>query len=163
MLPSSSAAGQGEHADIERPLPAAGAWLPAITARFARRNAHKHCPCASQIQTRDIAGFLDTRYQLLQIRANNRTNWLGFAVAHHLSNNFDLAVQVLEAYESTVDEIPDGEAYEHSELLLYKAMVLQEGGRAQEALHLLVASQVAPTLRLSCAAGPMAGSQLRLF
>ena len=112
--------------------------------------------CAPQIQTRDMAGFADTRYQLLQNRANNRTNWLGFAVAHHLSSNYDLAVQVLEAYESTVEEVPDAEAYEHSELLLYKAMVLQEGGRAQDALQLLVASQVAaswlPPLRACCCA-----------
>eukprot|EP00879_Flechtneria_rotunda_P033382 GHRR01036968.1.p1 GENE.GHRR01036968.1~~GHRR01036968.1.p1 ORF type:complete len:183 (+),score=37.76 GHRR01036968.1:1140-1688(+) len=55
-----------------------------------------------QIQMRDIPGFVDTRYRLLQLRSNNRNNWISFAIAHHLDGNYELAVQILTAYESTL-------------------------------------------------------------
>lgn len=63
-------------------------------------------PCAfaanPQIQMRDLSGFVDTRHRLLQLRSNNRNNWISFAVAHHLDGNYELAVQILAAYESTL-------------------------------------------------------------
>lgn len=40
------------------------------------------------------------------------------------------------------DELSPSEAYEHSELLAYKGMVLQEGGQAEAALSLLEQQQV---------------------
>lgn len=55
-----------------------------------------------QIQMRDISGFVDTRYRLLQLRSNNRNNWIAFAIAHHLDGNHELCVQILSAYESTL-------------------------------------------------------------
>ncbi|WIA19181.1 hypothetical protein OEZ85_003826 [Tetradesmus obliquus] len=94
-----------------------------------------------QIQMRDIGGFVDTRYRLLQLRANNRNNWISFAIGHHLGGNHELCVQILSAFESTLDEVPPSEAYEHSELLAYKAQVLQEGGQPEAALTLLEQQQ----------------------
>ncbi|WIA39458.1 hypothetical protein OEZ86_005557 [Tetradesmus obliquus] len=94
-----------------------------------------------QIQMRDIGGFVDTRYRLLQLRANNRNNWISFAIGHHLDGNHELCVQILSAFESTLDEVPSSEAYEHSELLAYKAQVLQEGGQPEAALTLLEQQQ----------------------
>lgn len=47
-----------------------------------------------QVQMRDLQGFADTRQQLLTIKPNNRNHWISFAVAHHLSKNYDMAVQV---------------------------------------------------------------------
>jgi hypothetical protein len=55
-----------------------------------------------QIQMRDVGGFVDTRYRLLQLRSNNRNNWISFAIAHHLDGNHELCVQILSAYESTL-------------------------------------------------------------
>lgn len=53
--------------------------------------------------------------------------------------------QVLDAYEKTQEEEePASEAYERSELLLYKASVLAEGGKAADALALLDNNQVRP-------------------
>jgi hypothetical protein len=49
---------------------------------------------------------------------------------------------VLDAYEKTQEEEPASEAYERSELLLYKASVLAEGGKAADALALLDGNQV---------------------
>lgn len=51
---------------------------------------------------RDMSGFVDTRYRLLQLRSNNRNNWIAFAIAHHLDGNHELCVQILSAYESTL-------------------------------------------------------------
>lgn len=51
---------------------------------------------------RDIPGFVETRYRLLQLRPNNRNNWVTFAVAHHLDGNYDMSEQIISAYESTV-------------------------------------------------------------
>ncbi|KAF8055089.1 NAA15 [Scenedesmus sp. PABB004] len=92
-----------------------------------------------QIQMRDIPGFVETRYRLLQLRANNRNHWISWAIGHHLDGNHDLCVQILSAYESTLDEVPASEAYEHSEMLAYKASVLAEGGQPEAALSLLEA------------------------
>ncbi|KAL6772109.1 hypothetical protein ACKKBG_A28965 [Auxenochlorella protothecoides x Auxenochlorella symbiontica] len=88
-----------------------------------------------QIQMRDLPGFLETRQTLLELKATNRQNWLAFAVAHHLNGNHDVAVKVLDSYGATMDEEAAAhEPYETSEVLLYKAQILEEGGQAEEAL-----------------------------
>jgi hypothetical protein len=48
------------------------------------------------------------------------------------------------------DEISPSEAYEHSELLAYKALVLQEGGQAEAALALLEQQQVSNHYQVQC-------------
>jgi hypothetical protein len=40
--------------------------------------------------------------------------------------------------------VPPSEAYEHSEMILYRALVLEEGGQIQEALAYLDTSKVGP-------------------
>mmetsp|Transcript_486 Transcript_486/g.1020 ORF Transcript_486/g.1020 Transcript_486/m.1020 type:complete len:894 (-) Transcript_486:3118-5799(-) len=90
-----------------------------------------------QVQRRDLPGYVETRHQLLGLKASNRLHWVSLAVAHHINKSYDVAVQVLESYEKTLDEVPASEAYEHSEMLMYKAQVLSEGGRAQDALGVL--------------------------
>ncbi|KAG2432388.1 hypothetical protein HYH02_012960 [Chlamydomonas schloesseri] len=90
-----------------------------------------------QIQLRDLQGFVDTRHQLLSAKPSNRSHWITFAVAHHMNGNHELAVEVLNQFEATLEEVPAGEAYEHSEMLLYAAQVLAEGGKPEEALAYL--------------------------
>ncbi|DBA72018.1 TPA: hypothetical protein ACH3X2_010757 [Trebouxia sp. C0005] len=90
-----------------------------------------------QIQMRDIPGFVDTRQQLLQLKSNVKGHWLGFAIAHHLNGNHALAVQILDSFEETQEEVPDNEQYEQSEMVMYKAMILKEGGQLEQALDLL--------------------------
>jgi peptide alpha-N-acetyltransferase len=51
---------------------------------------------------RDISGFVETRYRLLQLRPNNRNNWVTWAVAYHLDGNHDMAVQIIKGFESTL-------------------------------------------------------------
>jgi peptide alpha-N-acetyltransferase len=93
-----------------------------------------------QAQMRDLAGFVETRQQLLTLKPNHRMNWIGFAVAHHLNSNASKAIDILEAYEGTLDDDypPDNERCEHGEMLLYKISLLEECGlleRALEELH----------------------------
>ncbi|KAE8680788.1 hypothetical protein F3Y22_tig00111366pilonHSYRG00093 [Hibiscus syriacus] len=93
-----------------------------------------------QAQMRDLSGFVETRQQLLTLKPNHRMNWIGFAVAHHLNSNGAKAVEILEAYEGTLEDDypPDNERCEHSEMLLYKISLLEEYGfieRALEELH----------------------------
>ncbi|KAJ6947281.1 N-terminal acetyltransferase A complex auxiliary subunit NAA15-like [Populus alba x Populus x berolinensis] len=93
-----------------------------------------------QAQMRDLIGFVETRQQLLSLKPNHRMNWIGFAVAHHLNSNGSKAVEILEAYEGTLEDDypPDNERCEHGEMLLYKISLLEECGsleRALEELH----------------------------
>ncbi|KAK4479629.1 hypothetical protein RD792_015155 [Penstemon davidsonii] len=90
-----------------------------------------------QAQMRDLAGFVETRQQLLTLKPNHRMNWIGFAVAHHLNSNGSKAVDILEAYEGTLedDHPPDNERIEHGEMLFYKISLLEECGLYESALE----------------------------
>ncbi|KAL6842778.1 hypothetical protein ACP4OV_027622 [Aristida adscensionis] len=90
-----------------------------------------------QAQMRDLSGFVETRQQLLSLKPNHRMNWIGFAVAHHLNSNSSKAIEVLEAYEGTLEDDypPDNERYEHSEMLLYKISLFEECGMLDRALE----------------------------
>ena len=91
---------------------------------------------------RNIPGFVDTRQQLLQLKPSVKGHWLGFAVAHHLNGNHALAVQILDSFQQTQEEVPDNEQYEQSEIVMYKAMILKEGGKLEQALELLQSNKV---------------------
>ncbi len=38
---------------------------------------------------------------MLELKANQRNNWMGFALAHHLRGQYDQAAHVLQTYEGT--------------------------------------------------------------
>ncbi|KAJ3670740.1 hypothetical protein LUZ60_008166 [Juncus effusus] len=90
-----------------------------------------------QAQMRDLSGFVETRQQLLSLKPNHRMNWIGFAVAHHLNSNVTKAIEVLEAYEGTLEDDypPENERYEHGEMLLYKISLLEESGLLERAFE----------------------------
>lgn len=48
---------------------------------------------------RDLPGFLETRQTLLELKSNNKHNWISFALAHHLNGHHEVAAKVLESYE----------------------------------------------------------------
>ncbi|PON58919.1 N-terminal acetyltransferase A, auxiliary subunit [Trema orientale] len=89
-----------------------------------------------QAQMRDLTGFVETRQQLLTLKPNHRMNWIGFAVSHHLNSNAVKAVEILEAYEGTLEDDfpPDSERCEHGEMLLYKISLLEESGSIERAI-----------------------------
>jgi tetratricopeptide (TPR) repeat protein len=53
-----------------------------------------------QAQMRDLSGFVETRQQLLTLKPNHRMNWIGFAVAHHLSSKYATFLAVVYLDES---------------------------------------------------------------
>ncbi|KAI3712036.1 hypothetical protein L1987_70585 [Smallanthus sonchifolius] len=89
-----------------------------------------------QAQMRDLAGFVETRQRLLTLKPNHRMNWIGFAVSHHLNSNASKAIDILEAYEGTLEDDypPESERCEHGEMLLYKISLLEECGFLDKAL-----------------------------
>ncbi|XP_012571543.1 N-terminal acetyltransferase A complex auxiliary subunit NAA15-like [Cicer arietinum] len=90
-----------------------------------------------QAQMRDLTGFVETRQQLLTLKSNHRMNWIGFSVAHHLNSNASKAIEILEAYEGTLEDDypPENERIEHGEMLLYKVSLLEECGSFERALE----------------------------
>eukprot|EP00929_Paragymnodinium_shiwhaense_P035793 TRINITY_DN19285_c0_g1_i1.p2 TRINITY_DN19285_c0_g1~~TRINITY_DN19285_c0_g1_i1.p2 ORF type:complete len:985 (+),score=300.16 TRINITY_DN19285_c0_g1_i1:157-2955(+) len=89
-----------------------------------------------QIHRRDLAGFAETRRKLLQLKPSNRNNWVGYAVAEHLCQSHEFAWTCLDNYEKTFkdESVPE---YENSELVLYKARIMEEAGKFEEALDCL--------------------------
>jgi hypothetical protein len=100
---------------------------------------------------------------MLDLKSNQRNNWIGFALAHHLRGEYEEAAKVLKVYEDTETAVstwlrrsvalknasrplltPRGrlqnedsgpaEDYEKSEMLMYKNMVIQESGDLPKAL-----------------------------
>lgn len=91
-----------------------------------------------QIQMRDYSGFTSTRHELLNIRPEQRASWFGYAIAEHLNGNFARAAEIMTAFEKTQSESDAN--YEGSEIVLYHATILFEGGLYQECLTYLQAN-----------------------
>ncbi|XP_051982527.1 N-alpha-acetyltransferase 15, NatA auxiliary subunit-like isoform X2 [Xyrauchen texanus] len=88
-----------------------------------------------QIQMRDLEGYRETRYQLLQLRPGQRASWIGYAIAYHLLEDYEMAAKIIEEFRKTQQTSPDKMDYEYSELLLYQNQVLREAGLWKEALE----------------------------
>ncbi|XP_051561366.1 N-alpha-acetyltransferase 15, NatA auxiliary subunit [Myxocyprinus asiaticus] len=88
-----------------------------------------------QIQMRDLEGYRETRYQLLQLRPAQRASWIGYAIAYHLLEDYEMAAKIIEEFRKTQQTSPDKVDYEYSELLLYQNQVLMEAGLMKEALE----------------------------
>lgn len=65
-----------------------------------------------QIHIRDLEGYKDTRYQLLQLRPTQRASWIGYAMAYHLLANYELANNILEEFCKTQVRCFSGESHE---------------------------------------------------
>lgn len=89
-----------------------------------------------QIHRRDLAGFAETRRKLLQVKPSNRLNWVGYAIAEHLCKSYEFAWTCLDNYEKTFKD-EDVPTYENSELFMYKATIMEEAGKFEEALDCL--------------------------
>lgn len=87
-----------------------------------------------QVQMRDLKGFAETRRTMLTLKPNNRNNWIGFAIAHHLVGNYQMAIDIVEKYVSTLDATR-GANYEDSEIFLYANQLYEEAGDLERALQ----------------------------
>ncbi|CAH2002073.1 unnamed protein product [Acanthoscelides obtectus] len=93
-----------------------------------------------QIQMRDLEGYRDTRYQLLMLRPTQRVSWIGYAMSFHLLEDYKNALSILATFLDQPQQ-PSNFDYEHSELLLYQNMVIQESGDLKGALKHLETAQ----------------------
>jgi len=97
-----------------------------------------------QIHRRDLPGFCETRKKLLQLKPQNKLNWIGYAISEHLQKNYETTLSVLDRYDNTAKDHPEREAvsaYDRSETALYKAEVMKEAGKYEAALEHLDASE----------------------
>ncbi|CAG8452976.1 18718_t:CDS:10 [Acaulospora morrowiae] len=78
--------------------------------------------------------FKESRHRLLQLKSNHQRYWIGLAISYHLLKNYEIAEEVLKAYEGTLKEKPGPMNFEHSELLLYHNLIIEESGNIQAAL-----------------------------
>lgn len=70
------------------------------------------------------------------------SQWIGFAVAHHLNQEHAQAVNVLDAYENAQDKNSEGDRrYELGQLAQYRLLVLREAGDASAALAYLTGNR----------------------
>ncbi|XP_069882785.1 N-alpha-acetyltransferase 16, NatA auxiliary subunit isoform X4 [Dipodomys merriami] len=84
---------------------------------------------------RDLEGYRETRYQLLQLRPTQRASWIGYAIAYHLLKDYDMALKLLEEFRQT-QQVPVNKLdYEYSELILYQNQVMREADLFQESLE----------------------------
>lgn len=73
---------------------------------------------------------------ILQVAPRLRRNWIGLAVAQHLAGQLAEADRTLRSYEEMLREVPEHE-YEHSEVLMYHASVLEEAGEWDKCIDFL--------------------------
>lgn len=52
----------------------------------------------AQAQLRDFNGMMQTRFQLLSLKSNQRNNWIACAVAAHLKGDHLRAAGILNIY-----------------------------------------------------------------
>lgn len=91
-----------------------------------------------QIHRRDVTGFAETRRKLLQVKPSNRLNWVGYAIAEHLCKSYEFAWTCIDNYENSFKEQDTSVSdYENSELYMYKAAIMEEAGKFEEALECL--------------------------
>ncbi|KAI8053722.1 NMDA receptor-regulated protein 1-domain-containing protein [Syncephalis plumigaleata] len=87
-----------------------------------------------QIQMRNYEAYADTRDLLLSLNTNNRMFWIGYAISLHLLGDYDLAANVLRAFENSMKIPPPSKDYDHSELLMYRNLTIEEKGDLEDAL-----------------------------
>eukprot|EP00916_Digyalum_oweni_P026613 GHVL01043695.1.p1 GENE.GHVL01043695.1~~GHVL01043695.1.p1 ORF type:complete len:941 (+),score=191.34 GHVL01043695.1:277-3099(+) len=95
------------------------------------------------LHRRDMEAFRETRSQILHLRANNRMHWIAYALSEHLCGSYEMAVSVLTSFEEQflLGQQGEGgsyeEGYEAAEAYMYKASILEEWGKYEEALTYL--------------------------
>lgn len=89
-----------------------------------------------QVQIRDYEGFEESRRKLLAVRPSQKSNWIGVAISFHLQENYEKTLEVVKTYLNTLssEALSMQDPYEHSELLLYRVMVMEEAGDYEMAL-----------------------------
>lgn len=92
-----------------------------------------------QVQIRDYAGYVQSRFVMLKARPHLRQNWTALAIAYHLEGNLEQAENILSTYEKSMTTTPSKTDFENSEAILYKNSIIAERGDIARALEHLEA------------------------
>mmetsp|Transcript_1029 Transcript_1029/g.2114 ORF Transcript_1029/g.2114 Transcript_1029/m.2114 type:complete len:485 (-) Transcript_1029:4949-6403(-) len=89
-----------------------------------------------QIQTRDLEGYSATCRELLMKQSNLRKHWVGFSISHLLRGSSNMAIAIIDQWIATIDKSNSAtkSRYEDSELLMYKALLLEKSGKIEETI-----------------------------
>ena len=101
-----------------------------------------------QIQTREMDEFINTRNEILKQRPGNRVNWMSIVVAQHYAGEHAKALETMARYEESVTAVaaaaqgedPKTAKFELSETYMFKAKILEDAGRVEDALASLQAN-----------------------
>lgn len=88
-----------------------------------------------QVQIRDYAGYVQSRFVMLKARPHVRQNWTALAIAYHLEGNLEQAENILTTYEKSMTATPSKGDFENSEAILYKNSIIAERGDIARALE----------------------------
>ncbi|KAJ6246042.1 n(alpha)-acetyltransferase 15/16 [Anaeramoeba flamelloides] len=83
-----------------------------------------------QFITRDFAGYLETREILLKKQPQKRDNWYAFALANHLTGNYNMAINVIQKYQKSNKLVSQSEIIE---LALFQNDIIEESGNIKKA------------------------------
>lgn len=86
-----------------------------------------------QVQMRDLAGYQETRRQILLLKPGQKGGWLTFSIAAHLLGSPKKALGILDSYINSLDN-DSRSGFDYSETLLYKNMLLEESGDLEGAV-----------------------------
>jgi len=86
-----------------------------------------------QIHVRDMEGYKQTKFKLLQLKPAQRAPWIGYAISNHLLDDCENAFSVLEEFRKTQNS--EDQRYEYSELLLYQCAILMQSSNYNQALE----------------------------
>jgi len=86
-----------------------------------------------QIHVRDMEGYKQTKFKLLQLKPAQRAPWIGYAISNHLLDDCENAYSVLEEFRKTQNS--EDQKYEYNELLLYQCAILMQSGKYKQALE----------------------------
>eukprot|EP01125_Pyxidicula_operculata_P015042 TRINITY_DN5083_c0_g1_i2.p1 TRINITY_DN5083_c0_g1~~TRINITY_DN5083_c0_g1_i2.p1 ORF type:complete len:764 (+),score=191.92 TRINITY_DN5083_c0_g1_i2:34-2325(+) len=84
------------------------------------------------VQNRNYDAYLKVCYRNLMEKSTTKSNWISYAMATHFCGDLEKAIFILDEYDKV--ERSDKERYERSELLMYKADILEQTGDYARAL-----------------------------
>lgn len=99
-------------------------------------------------QMRDVQGFVASRDRILQAKPNQKSNWLGSAVASFIAGDHNRAYDLLQRCNEAFPA-DKTEAYMDSEVLLFQNKCLEAQGKLEEALAHLQQHETSITDKLS--------------
>jgi len=88
--------------------------------------------CTVHIQNRNYDAFFKLSNKIMTLKSSIRGNWGAFAVAAHLTKDYDVALKVLDAYLKSLE---NADQFTKGEVLFYRSMIIEDSGDIKGALE----------------------------